>query len=190
MPADTPLPDDEPTALQRAGPPAPEVIADVMFPALPDPELAAAQAKPATVRAARAQTERQRLKAAAILVLRAQGHGRDRIAKMLGMTPRAVRAALYRARAKGLLDDITGALEHDSLALAVDGLNYHLERKDKDAIFETLKGLGRFRQYSWAKHDGALTQMPPLTVNIITAPPRPDQGEVVVSTPMGTPRED
>lgn len=136
---------------------------------------------------------RSRAKGAALLILRQQGYTRKQIGQLLGMAPNAVRVALNRARAQGKLNELRGILENDSLALAVEGLNYHLEKRDKDAIFKHLEGMGHWKSYSNNKTDGGgATTLPPLTVNIQVAQLAPGvSGQpVVVSEPMGKPRED
>lgn len=163
----------------------PEPIEDVMFPELPK-ELGELNdfAKELTERDAKV-----RLKANAILILRQQGKNRREIGRMLGMTPNAVRVALWRARKAGRLNDIRSILENDSAARAVESLNYHLDKKDKDSTFKTLEGLGLFRSYNNSKMEaGAGFVMPALNVTIVNAP---NQGEQqIVSTPIGVPRKD
>jgi hypothetical protein len=81
-------------------------------------------------------------------------------------------------------------LEHDSLALAVEGLNYHLARRDKDAIFKHLEGMGQWKSYGHQKHDGAgAFHLPALQVNIQVAPGRPDREPVSLDV-LGQPRTD
>lgn len=162
-----------------------QALEDVMFPALPK-ELGrlndfAAQTNERDVKA--------RLRATAILVLKQQGYNRREIGRMCGMTPNAVRVALWRARSAGRLNDLRDVLQNDSMALAIEGLNYHLKKKDKDAIFKTLEGLGEFKSYNNNKNDGAAGYvMPALTVTIVNAPNQ--GGEQIVSTPVGSPRID
>jgi hypothetical protein len=162
-----------------------EPAEDVMFPALPaEIEGANDYAKGLTERNAKA-----RLKASAILILRQQGYNRREIGRMVGLTPNAVRVALWRARQAGKLNELRGILENDSLALAIESLNFHLKAKDKDATFETLKGLGQFRDYNNSKIDGAPAfTMPALQVTIVNAPNA--GGQQIVSAPIGVPRED
>lgn len=167
-------------------------IDEIMFPDIPRSALTADDKLEMTKYAVveRDAQARRRFRAQAILLMRERGYSVRDIARMIGSSPKGVAQALYRARKAGRLDDLRGVLEHDSLALAVDGLNHHLRAKDKEAIFETLKGLGQFRQYHNNKHDGMPSGgMPPLTVNIVNAAPGSAQA-LVVSEPMGTPRED
>lgn len=161
-------------------------LADVLFPNLP-PELGELNdyAKGVTEKNAKA-----RLKATALLILKQQGHTRREIGRMLGMTANAVRVALSRARAAGKINELRGILENDSLALAIDSLNHHLLKKDKDATFKTLEGLGHFRSYQHQKHEGPLAGMPALTINIVNAPNDGGQQQIIGSAPIGTPRAD
>lgn len=156
---------------------------DALFPPLP-PEADTPHAKEISFKLARS-----RAKAAALIALRQQGYTRKEIGRLLGMHPNAVRVALNRARSQGKLNELRAVLENDSLALAVEGLNYHLEKRDKDAIFKHLEGMGHWKSYSNNKSEGGgSTTLPPLQVNVSfnNAP----VGAVIASEPMGTPRED
>lgn len=147
-------------------------LEDILFPGLPD---AAKDSKLGKAIAER--LTKQRLKAAAILTLQSQGFSRREIGRMCGMSPNAVRMALNRARKLGRLNDLRSVLENDSMALAVEGLNHHLRLKDKDAIFEHLKGMGQWRSYNNNKHDGVPAGGLPdlnVVVNVVAGAPRPD----------------
>lgn len=157
-------------------------LEELLFPALPeiakDSKLGKAIAERLT---------KQRLRATAILTLQSQGFSRREIGRMCGMSPNAVRMALNRARKLGKLNDLRSILENDSMSLAIEGLNHHLRLKDKDAIFEHLKGMGQWRSYNNNKHDG----VPPgglpelnVVVNVVAGAPRPDVAAI------GVPRED
>src|SRR4051812_31107430 len=123
---------DSPDALDvRAASPAPalkEPIEDIMFPALPE------NLSPLNdfAQQTNARNVRSRIRASAILALRSQGFNRMEIGKMVGLTPNAVRVALYRARRAGAINDLRDILQNDSMALAIESLNYHLKKKDKD----------------------------------------------------------
>lgn len=175
-------------ALEMRDAHAPEAPAtpleDVMFPALP-----AGVDDTDYTRGVNERTARARSKAAALLILKQQGYTRREIGRMLGMTANAVRVALNRARATGRLNDLRSVLENDSLALAIEGLNHHLRKKDKDAVFKTLEGLGHFRNYNNSKMEGgAGFVMPSLSVTIVNAPNAGEQ--MIVSQPVGQPRVD
>lgn len=167
--------------------PAPDTpIEDIMFPDLPpdvrDLNDAAKQVHERNVRT--------RMRSTVMLVMRQQGYTRREIGKFLNITPNAVRVALNRARAAGKLNDLRAILENDSLALAVESLNFHLKKKDKDLTLETLKGLGQFKSYNNTKNEGAPGfTMPSLTVTVVNAPNHAGE-QVIVSAPVGTPRED
>lgn len=155
---------------------------DVLFPGLPDDAALSKLGQSITERQAK-----HRLKAAALLALQQQGYSRREISRMLGMSVNAVRMALNRARKAGRLNDLRNILEHDSLALAIEGLNHHLRLKDKDAIFKHLEGMGQWRSYQHNKHDGVPPGgMPALQVVVQVQAGAP----VVESVPLGTPRED
>jgi predicted transcriptional regulator len=163
--------------------------ADVLFPNLPAEVVELAS----TNIFARDECERarkSRLRATAMLMLRHQGYSGRQIAQMLGTSHSAVRMAMVRARREGRLKELQGVLESDSAALAVESLNHHLKKKDKEATFETLRGLGHFRTYSNIdnKHAAGGGVMPPLTVNIVNAPT--GQTMFVTAEPMGVARED
>lgn len=169
----------------RPDEPAPVPIEDVLFPDLPA-ELGELNdfAKTLTEKNVKAK-----MRATALLVLKQQGYNRREIGRMLNMTPNAVRVALNRARQAGKLNDLRSILESDSAALAIESLNFHLQKKDKDATFKTLEGLGHFRNYNNSKMEGGVGfQMPSLTVTIVNAPNAGQQA--IVSNPIGTPRED
>lgn len=166
---------------------ADESIEDVLFPPLPpglDPEN----------KRVKEITERDlktKFRATALLVLRMQGYSRREIGQLMGMTPNCVRVSLNRARQKGHLGDLRAILENDSAALAVESLNFHLKKKDKDVTVETLKGLGHFRTYNHSKMEGvAGASMPALSVTIVNAPNADGGQQAIVSTPVGMPRED
>lgn len=160
-------------------------LEDVMFPGLPDGVID-------TTEYAKGVSERNlkaRMRATALLVLKQQGYSRHEIGRMLGMTANAVRVALNRARQAGRLNELRGILENDSLALAIEGLNFHLKKKDKEAVFKTLEGLGHFRNYNNSKMEGgAGFTMPALSVTIVNAPNAGEQQ--IISQPVGVPRED
>jgi DNA-binding CsgD family transcriptional regulator len=158
--------------------------AEVLFPALP--ELGEQNEYAAITNTARVKA---RLRATALLTLRSQGHNTREIGRMLGMTPHAVQMALWRARKAGRLNDLRHILENDSAALAIDSLNFHLKKKDKDATFKTLEGLGHFKNYNHnAGTGGPVFQMPALTVTVVNAPNQ--GGQQLLSAPIGQPRED
>lgn len=161
-------------------------LEEVMFPGLPE------GVDIAGVDYAKGVNERNlkaRMRATALLVLKQQGYSRHEIGRMLGMTANAVRVALNRARQAGRLNDLRSILENDSLALAIEGLNFHLKKKDKEAVFKTLEGLGQFRNYNNSKMEGgAGFTMPALSVTIVNAPNAGQQQ--IVSSPVGVPRED
>jgi predicted transcriptional regulator len=167
-------------------------LEDVMFPVL-DLSGVPESAETRRRRAAQSDTpETRRVKANTLLLMQTQGYSRKDIGKTLGMTETAVKHALTRARHANRLDDLRRTLEIDSRALAIEGLNYHLEKRDKEAIFKTLKGLGDFRTYTNNRHDsGGVLGMPPLTVTIVNNPGTVGRAEKIIeSSPMGAPRED
>lgn len=180
-------------ALEMRAPQAPAPArasdADVLFPALP-PDLDGLEGLNEFAKQITARDAKARLRGTAILVLRQQGYNRREIGRMVGMTPNAVRVALWRARQSGRLNELRGILEHDSLALAIESLNFHLKKKDKDCTIETLKGLGQFKSYNNSKVDGTPGfTMPALTVTIVNAPNQGGQ-QAIVSDPIGSPRAD
>jgi predicted transcriptional regulator len=163
-------PDDE--ALEAA-PAATGVVelgdlGETLFPNLPrfpDGDDGTPYAKDVDVRVVR-----QRLRAQVLLTLRAQGFSVPETARMVGMTPTAVKKALTRARAAGRLNDLRGILRNDSLARAVDGLNHHLDKKDKDAIFKTLDAVGGEVGWQAGRQAPSVTggaQLPPLQLTIV-----------------------
>jgi hypothetical protein len=159
----------------------PEGFVDALAPALPDN---LDHSKPAVKRES-AAVAAARVRAAAIIGLRLQGKKRREIAQILGMTPIAVKFVLVRARRRGWLNDVDADLRADSAALAVEGLNALLEKRDKDAVFKTLEGLGHFKSYKHNEGGVATHELPSLNVNILNAPSTP---QPVVS--VGKPRED
>lgn len=162
-------------------------LEDVLFPAVP----IADEDMNTFTKALSLREGKARTKATVLLVLRQQGRSMREIASLLEMTPNAVRVALQRARAAGKINELRGLLENDSLALAVESLNHHLKKKDKDATFKTLEGLGHFRNYNNSKMEGgAGFTMPPLTINIVNAPNNGGMQQIVGSAPVGAPRED
>jgi hypothetical protein len=141
------------------------------------------------------QTVRMRVNAQALLALAQAGHTRRQIATALKMTPNAVKVALWRLRSAGLLNDLRDKLANDSAALAVDSLNFHLRKKDKDVTIETLKGLGHFKNHSNTKHEGGAGgfALPPLQVNVVFnqgAQPLPGQAPDFSEAVVGVPRDD
>lgn len=165
-------------------PPGPD-IGEAVFPELPPDALETEHGKQISFKLARS-----RAKAAALIALRTQGYTRKEIGRLLGMSPNAVRVALNRARAAGKLNELRAILENDSTAMAIEGLNYHLEKRDKDAIFKHLEGMGHWKSYSNNKSEGGgTTTLPPLQVNIQFAA-QPAGAIVATSEPMGAPRED
>lgn len=114
------------------------------------------------------QAVKARLRGQALLALANSGYTRAQIAKLLGLKENTVKVALWRARAAGRLNDLRNILEHDSTALAVDTVNYHLRKKNADVAIEHLKGVGYYKNHSHMKHDGVpVGGMPPLTVNVV-----------------------
>lgn len=173
----------EPSALEPVAPPADgPPLEELLFPNLPEIAKDSKLGKAITERLAK-----QRLRAVAIITLQQQGFSRREIGRLCGMSPNAVRMALTRARAAGRLNDLRSILENDSMALAVEGLNHHLRLKDKDAIFEHLKGMGQWRSYNNNKHDGVPAGGLPelnVVVNVVAGAPRPEVQA------LGVPRAD
>jgi len=141
-----------------------------------------------------ARQVKARLRATAMLTLKAQGYSYGQIADMLKISSNSVKQACKRARSAGKLNDLRDTLENESLALAIDSLNHHLKEKDKDMTKATLQGLGHFRNYSHSKNEGAPGfQMPALQVNVVVqqGQPAPTADTFAVSEGvMGVPRAD
>jgi predicted transcriptional regulator len=142
------------------------------------------------------QAVRARIRANRLIALAQAGYTRRQIAKLLGLKPNTVKVALWRARSSKRLNDLRDMLENDTSALAVDTVNHHLRKHDKDVAIEHLKGMGFYKNHSNVKNEGGSGfTMPPLTVNVLVkndlgaAPVTPetfDTSEMCV----GVPRED
>lgn len=140
-------------------------------------------------------TRTSKARAAAIVAMRLGGMKSREIGKVLGIKPDMVRMVLYRARKNGTCTDIRVLLENDSAALALESLNTHLRKKDKDVTLETMKGLGYFKHYSNNKNEGgAAFTMPALQVNVVLQhggpAPLPGQAHDFSEAAVGTPRVD
>ena len=127
------------------------------------------------------------------------GHTQRKIGELLGLKPNAVRVALWRARHRGVLNDLRSRLEHDTTALAIDTVNYHIKtKKSESAAIEHLRGMGFYKNHSNVKNEGGGAggfQMPPLQVNVVV---QNNQGAAHVTPEtfdvsegaIGVPRED
>lgn len=95
----------------------------------------------------------------AILQMALQGLTQKEIAEELTqvegkkVTMQAVSSTLFRARKNGMLKDTNVKLHELVTPMAVDTLVHHLRKNDKETAFETLKGLGYFRQHAQVKGD-------------------------------------
>lgn len=142
------------------------------------------------------QRVRVRMRDNAMIALVQAGHDRFSIAKLLGIKENSVRVALWRARARGELNDLRAILEHESSALAVNAINHHLRKKNPEVAIEHLKGMGFYKNHSHVRNDGVPPQgLPPLQVNIVltNAPGSPNPtAETFDVSPLaiGVARED
>lgn len=88
------------------------------------------------------------------VAMRMLGFSTEEIAAELRVEKPKVERWLMLARKKGALSDVGDRLAHHAAALAADKLVVMIEAGDKDAVMETLKGLGYLRSFSESKHDG------------------------------------
>ena len=88
------------------------------------------------------------------VAMRMLGFSTEEIAAELRVEKPKVDRWLMLARKKGALSDVGDRLAHHAAALAADKLVAMIEAGDKDAVMETLKGLGYLRSFSESKHDG------------------------------------
>lgn len=100
------------------------------------------------------------------VAMRMLGFSNDEIALELRVEKREVERYLMLARQHGALSDVGDRLTHHAAALAADKLITMIEAGDKDAVLETLKGLGHLRHFSESKHDGRADGPINLQVNV------------------------
>lgn len=134
-------------------------------------------------------------RAVLVLALRLEGYNYVEIQKKTGLSTEQVRYACRRARQAGKLRDVIDLIDNEAVPQAVENLNDLLQKGDKEATFEVLKGRGAFRRYSNDKQVGgiAATSIPALHINILT-PAGGEMPTVIVNSDrgavIGTPRED
>lgn len=172
---------------------APDLV-DVAFPELPEVEPIEDDAKAEAARKMTAgRIQKQRLRAKLLFALRAQNYSHGQIAELTGLSVNAVKKALRRARDAGIFESATRILQTESTELAIESLNHHLRRHDKEMTKAHLKGMGFYKNYSNQKNETpAGFQMPPFQVNITFeggARPAPEAIDVSDGA-IGVPRTD
>lgn len=96
----------------------------------------------------------------------------------------SVRAALYRLRKGGALADTEAKLTHMAVPVAVESLIELLSKGNKEAVIETLKGVGLFRQFQSIKQEGAPSKM---ELVVTFQRPEGESREIVEGSIVGTP---
>jgi transposase len=115
-------------------------------------------------------------------VYRSQGLKDPEIAERLGITVGSLHVYVRKAAREGWLklDDPMDRLEHVLAPVAVDNIEYYLNRKDKQMTIETAKGIGLFRSHQAVKLDGAATQVAlALKIDVIGVPTEPIKENVI-----------
>jgi hypothetical protein len=82
------------------------------------------------------------------IALRSKGYTAKEIAVAMDVPLEAVRRSLRSGRLNGKLRDVVQDLQASALPLAVEGLIESLEKREKWAISETLRGLGAFQTHT------------------------------------------
>lgn len=121
------------------------------------PELLQPEALPLTREQkaeADACTEIGGIREAKMVAMRMLGFEIAEIAEALNAEPKEVKRWLLLARRRGSLNDIGDRLQHLAAAAAVDKLVEMIEAGNPDAVLETLKGLGYFRNHTQVKQEG------------------------------------
>ena len=100
------------------------------------------------------------------VAMRMLGFSTEDIALELRIEKPKVERWLMQARKQGALSDVGDQLQYRAAAAAVDKLVAMIEAGDKDAVLDTLKGLGYLRNFSESKHDGRADGPINLQVNV------------------------
>lgn len=100
------------------------------------------------------------------IALRMKGYTAKDIAIALDVPLTQVRRVLRNGRVNGKLRDVVEDLQASALPLAVEGLIESLERGERWAISETLRGLGAFKTHT-AQQIDAKTESTELSVTFV-----------------------
>ena len=100
------------------------------------------------------------------IALRLKGYTAKDIAIALDVPLTQVRRVLRNGRVNGKLRDVVNDLQASALPLAVEGLIESLERGERWAISETLRGLGAFKTHT-AQQIDAKTESTELSVTFV-----------------------
>jgi hypothetical protein len=100
------------------------------------------------------------------IALRVKGYTAKEIAIAMDVPLAQVRRVLRNGRVNGKLRDVVQDLQASALPLAVEGLIESLEKGEKWAISETLRGLGAFKTHT-AQQIDAKTESTDLSITFI-----------------------
>jgi len=100
---------------------------------------------------------------AAVVALRIKGMTIGEIATATGIDAKVIRRALYEAKQNAPVADLDVLIDARGLPQAVDNMLDLLDRGDKEATFEVLRGRGVLRTHQAVRHEGGTGN---LTLNV------------------------